>query len=149
MWTKDKIHAMLDKRPEAVMRALIAIDGRQEPDERASGTTRHTNGVGWSKYDAEFCGQMADRARRNWSFSPKQLAVSRNKVKRYWRQLIEIANAREAAVTPTVERAEPELVDDFVDVEAEMLNLGPAQGLSPERAAALVAVRDELAGAWA
>lgn len=107
-WNKDSIHALLDSKPQAVVRALIAIYERQTEDEKATHATKLHNGVGFSAFDAEFCTDLAKKAKRGWTLSPKQLAVARNKMKRYWRQLAEIANAKEAlAVQPAPKPAIP------------------------------------------
>lgn len=92
VWKKEDIHNLLDKNPKAVMRALVAIYNLQTADEQASHTTSHANSVGFSAFDAEFCTDMAQKALKGWNFSEKQLAVTRNKMKRYHRQLVMIAN---------------------------------------------------------
>jgi hypothetical protein len=91
--TKESIQALLDSRDAAVYRAVRAIQARQTADEQAGGMTKHTNGVGWSKHDAEWMADMLKKMDRYGSLLPKPLAITRNKVKRYWRQLLEIANA--------------------------------------------------------
>jgi hypothetical protein len=104
MHTKASIQTLLDRRDQvgtlAVIRALEAIYDRQEADERAGGETRHDNGRGFSKFDAPFLTEMVEKNRRWNGLTPKQLEVTRNKIKRYWRQLVEIANER-AAQKPT------------------------------------------------
>jgi hypothetical protein len=92
------VQELLDKNDQAVIRAMHAIQDRQTADEQAGHTTRHTNGVGWSKFDAEWMSEMIIGYRRWGRLTPKQMAITRNKVKRYWRQLCEIANEKEAVV---------------------------------------------------
>lgn len=92
-WDKTSIHMMLDANSTAVVRALRAIAALQTDDELSGHHTRHTNGVGFSKFDAPFLTDMLLQINRGRTLSPKQLAVTRNKIKRYWRQLVEIANA--------------------------------------------------------
>lgn len=96
MWDKAKIHALLDKSDKAVMRALSAIYALQTADEKASEHTSHSNSVGFSAFDAKFCSSLAQRVNRGYGLTPAQLAPARNKMKRYHRQLCDIANAKEA-----------------------------------------------------
>lgn len=107
MWNKESIHSLLDQNPRAVERALVAIWKRQTADEQANLTTKHANGVGFSAFDAEFCSDIAQRlvSGRVSQLSPKQLAVCRNKMKRYWRQLVELAD--QSAVRPVELVAHP------------------------------------------
>lgn len=96
MWNKEKIHALLDANPKAVVRGLLAIYALQTNNERVAGSTHDANGVGFSAYDAPFLSDIADKVRNGWNLSPKQLAITRNKMKHYHRQLAEIANQKEA-----------------------------------------------------
>jgi len=95
VWKKEDIHALLENNPKAVRRALLAIYALQTSAEQANHATSDANGVGFSAFDAEFCTDMAEKALKGWSFSEKQMAVTRNKMKRYHRQLIMIANESE------------------------------------------------------
>lgn len=92
MWTKESIQQLLDENPEAVRRAIVAIYKRQTAEEQASLTTRVDNKIGFGAFDAEFLSSLAQRIERGWGLTDKQLAIGRNKIKRYWRQLAEIAN---------------------------------------------------------
>lgn len=109
-WTKEKVHALLDGNSKAVERALVAIYKRQTSAEQASLSTTQANGIGFSAFDAEFCSNLAQKVERGWRLSPKQIAVARNKMKRYHRQLCEVANEREnqtQAVEFGIEAAQP------------------------------------------
>lgn len=92
MWNKQTIQTLLDRSDKAVMRGLCAIYDRQTASEQSSDSTTEANGVGFGAFDAEFCSSLARQVRQRGTLSPKQLAMGRNKVKRYWRQLAEIAN---------------------------------------------------------
>lgn len=98
--TIESIRALLDTNAGAVIKAMYAIQARQTADEQAGHMTKHTNGVGWSKFDADWMAKMIDAVDQWGSLTPKQLAVTRNKVKRYARQLVEIANEREQVRVP-------------------------------------------------
>lgn len=113
VWTKDTIHQLLDANPKAVYAAMRQMQKRQTAAEQAQHATTESNGIGWSKYDAEWMSEMIKNVDHWGSLTPRQLAPTRNKLKRYWRQLVEIANENEqkkaalaAAMEPTIERAE-------------------------------------------
>lgn len=122
MWNKQKIHDLLDKSDLAVTKALLAIYARQTASEQASQTTKEANGVGFGAFDADFCSDIAQKVQRGWKLSPKQMAVIRNKMKRYHRQLLEIAMANQAAPTSSIIAAvSPEDADLEADeVRAEL-----------------------------
>lgn len=107
-WDKASIHRLLDTNPKAVVRALIAIAAYQTADELNSHHTKHANGVGFSSYDAPFLTDMLRQINAGRTLSPKQMAVTTNKVKRYWRQLAEIANA--SSVKPIIGESQGEAV---------------------------------------
>ena len=94
MWTKERIHQLLDQNENAVWRAVLAIYDLQTADEKNAMATTNANSVGFSAFDAEFMSDIAVKLRRGWNMSPKQLACCRNKIRRYHRQLCEIANAK-------------------------------------------------------
>jgi hypothetical protein len=96
-WTKEQIHGLLDRSPKAVGKALLAIAARQTAAELATHQTTEANGMGFNKFDAEFLTDVARKYRHYGSLTPRQLAVVRNKIKRYWRQLIEVANQSQVA----------------------------------------------------
>lgn len=119
MWTKERIHALLDKNPQAVWRAVLAIYERQTPSEQSAKTTTVHNNMGFSAFDARFLTEMAQKVRRGYHMTDRQLAVTRNKIKRYHRQLVEIANATEASnVQRMIDRAEMEEVIAMQAAEA-------------------------------
>lgn len=95
IWTKERIHHLLDTNPQAVMRAAIALLERQTPEEKAGAYTRLSNGVGYSKFDAESMTRFCSAVKSGARISDKWLAYARGRCKRYWRQLVDIANETE------------------------------------------------------
>jgi hypothetical protein len=124
-WDKPRIHALLDAKPAAVVKAIRALAARQTADEIAGHSTRYANGAGFSRHDAPFLTDLLRQVNAGRSLSPRQLEVARNKVKRYWRQLCEIANAREVpalaevAIEPAVLEALDETVKQVANRERE------------------------------
>jgi hypothetical protein len=105
---KESIQALLDRSDRAVIRGLKAIFALQTAEEQQGHHTNENNGVGFSKFDAPFLTDMV-KAIDTWGgLTPKQMAVTRNKLRRYHRQLVEIAN--EGTIKP-VEAAQPDTVN--------------------------------------
>lgn len=92
MWDQASIHKLLDQYDKGVERAVVQIYRLQTADERAAGTTSHHNKVGFTAYDAGFLTSIAQQLLAGRQLSAKQMAITRNKMKRYWRQLADIAN---------------------------------------------------------
>lgn len=100
-WGKESIQALLDRNNAAVIRAVRALAARQTAAELATHHTSQVNGRGFNKHDAPFLTDILLQINRGRTLSPKQMAVARNKVKHYWRQLAEIANAAGVPVPST------------------------------------------------
>lgn len=90
---KGWIQNLLDSNDLAVCRALIVIFERQTTDEQAYDYTRDANSVGFSGVDAEICSSFAKQYQSRGFLSPKQMVVARKKMKKYWKQLAEIAKS--------------------------------------------------------
>ena len=89
-WTKEKIIHLIDTNDKAVVRALIRIYERQTADEQSAHATTHHNGVGFGATDAQFLTDIAKKAQR-YTLSERQIAAVRKAIKKYWRQLMEVA----------------------------------------------------------
>lgn len=105
MWDKQRIQQLLDGSDKAVMRAVVAIYDLQTQEEKNAQATRLANNVGFGAYDAAFLSDIAVRIKNGYTLSPKQLSVTRNKIKRYHRQLAEIANIKEVEKLAAVARS--------------------------------------------
>lgn len=98
-WNGKSMKVWLEANAERqgiLERAIIRIDERQTPDERACGETRYSNGIGWSGADASVGTYMADYVRKGnalsgaWRLRAFRLAI------KYRAQLADIANAKAA-----------------------------------------------------
>jgi hypothetical protein len=93
-YTKEEIIHMLDVNDRAVTRAVIAIYQRQTPSEQAVKDTKESNNIGFNSADARLLSYYAEYAINNKCLlSGKHLTQARNKIKKYWRQLLSIANS--------------------------------------------------------
>jgi hypothetical protein len=90
----DYIRWLIDTRDDAVERAVLAIFSRQEPDEQAHGTTHKSNGVGFSSFDAPHATRFAKWIKSGNQLSGWHLDKARKMMRKYVRQLAEIASAR-------------------------------------------------------
>ncbi len=94
-WTPDAIKSLLDRNPQAVERAVVAIYQRQTDDERERDETRHDNGVGFSAFHAHMGGYYARWVLSGRRLSGPHLDKARRMMQRYVGQLMEIALQRE------------------------------------------------------
>lgn len=91
----ERVRELLKTSDNAVMRGVVAIYKRQTEEEQSYESTREENGIGFSAFDANFLSSIAKQLIAGYQLSPKQLAISRNKILRYSRQLADIAAERE------------------------------------------------------
>ena len=91
IWTRADIQQLLARNDEAVKRAIVNLYQRQTASEQAHKETRVQNGVGFNARDAEFLTDIAQKLPRyNNNMTPKQLAVARKMLPKYWKQLLEV-----------------------------------------------------------
>jgi hypothetical protein len=94
VWDKKSIQELLEVSDYAVERAILAIYSRQTEGEKRGKSAEVYNSEGFGKYDVGFYSNCANTL-LNRGLSPKQLAIARPGMKKYWRQLVEIANENE------------------------------------------------------
>lgn len=100
MWDKQRIIDLIESRPAAVNRAVVALHARQTADEKATRSTRQSNGVGFNSADAGLLSYYADWIRKHGGLTGAHLERARKKVRKYAGQLVEIANERERQPQP-------------------------------------------------
>lgn len=94
VWTKEEIQELLATSDKMVKRSLVKIFEKQTEDEQQSDDTRHNNGVGFNGLDARILSSFAKQVIERDSLSPKQMAIARNKMKKYAGQIAKIANGQ-------------------------------------------------------
>ena len=77
MLTKEYIVNLLRTKDVAIARALVALNARQEEDERVAQNTIHRNGAGFRPCHAQIGSSMANFYTKNKFLSQKQI--------QYWR----------------------------------------------------------------
>lgn len=90
-WNKAKILHLLDTNDRAVDRALIQIYRRQTASEQAAHTTTQQNGRGFNHADAKTLTRYAKLALTYGDLTPRKREIVRERIKKYWAQLLEIA----------------------------------------------------------
>jgi hypothetical protein len=103
-WTKDAILHLIATNDRAVERGLVQIYWRQTSDEQSAHATRCHNGRGFTAFDAPTLTGIAQRCIAKNGLTPKQLALVRRRLVKYWKQLLEIA-ADSSVPCPQGERA--------------------------------------------
>lgn len=93
VWTIDEIKALIKKSDKAVLNAITRIYTFQTAEEKNAKHTKDYNGKGFSSFDSEFLSSLAEQIKAGKSLSDKQMAIARNKMVKYAKQLTAFANS--------------------------------------------------------
>lgn len=85
---------LVKSNDNALLKAIVCIYDRQTPDEKNAGETIDENGIGFSKVDAYEMGKIARKIKNGENLTKGELAKSRNKMQKYWKQLMTISKQR-------------------------------------------------------
>lgn len=88
---KAYIQDLIARSDVALKRAIVQIYERQTYEEQMQGTAIAENNVGFSKIDAKELGDIAKKIKKNEQLTEGEIAKSRNKMKKYWKQLMHIS----------------------------------------------------------
>ena len=91
---KEYLQNLVRTNKKALYRAIILIADKQTPEEKAYGATIDHNGVGFGAVDAKMMTALALRLRCGGELTERELAICRNKMPKYWRQLYRISKAK-------------------------------------------------------
>jgi|ERR1035437_1794809 hypothetical protein len=91
IYDKAYIQGLIQTNDQAVIRGLLAIYSRQTEAEKATQATKEDNKIGFSGVDGVILSSFAEWYLAKGYLSPKQLAITRNKIRRYWKQLLSVA----------------------------------------------------------
>jgi hypothetical protein len=106
MWDKEGIQRLLAENDKAVVRAVAAIYARQTASEQSTESTVESNGVGFNYADARLGTYYGQYIARRGALTGHHLQKARRMMMKYWRQLAEIANAKQPTVVePKIEAA--------------------------------------------
>ena len=88
---KEYLQNLIRTNKKALYRSIILIADLQTPEEKAYGATIEHNGVGFGAVDAEMMTSLALRLKNGGELSERELAICRNKMPKYWKQLYKIS----------------------------------------------------------
>lgn len=114
---------LLKTNDKALLRAIVLIYDNQTPEEKDKGESIEDNCVGFSKIDAKEMGDIARKIKANKTLTKGELAKSRNKMQKYWKQLMIFSKKRAEAKKLQkqreleAKRAEEELTTHKEDIE--------------------------------
>ena len=89
-WTKTSIQSLILSNPAALKRAIIKIYERQTAEEQCADQTIEHNGIGFNGIDAEIMSSFAKQLMSRGFLSPKQVAIARRKMPKYWNQILQL-----------------------------------------------------------
>lgn len=88
---KEYLQNLVRTNKKALYRAIVVIAEYQTPEEKAYGATIDKNNRGFGAVDAEMMTSLALRLEAGGELTPRELAICRNKMPKYWRQLMIIS----------------------------------------------------------
>lgn len=93
---KAYLQDLVSQNDTALLKSIVLIDNLQTEPERNARESTEDNNVGWTKQDAKEMGDIADKVRKGEQLTKGEWAKSRNKMKKYWKQLMQISKQQQA-----------------------------------------------------
>lgn len=88
---EEYLKDLLRENDNAVRKAIMLIYARQTEIERRNREASEDNNIGFTKHDAREMSEIAEKLQRGEDLTAGEMAKSRNKMQKYWRQLMEIS----------------------------------------------------------
>lgn len=88
---EDYLKNLVKTNDRALFKAIILIYDMQTNEEKSIGSSVEENNVGFSKVDAYEMGIIAKKIKRGDPLTKGEIAKSRNKMPKYWKQLMIIS----------------------------------------------------------
>lgn len=88
---KAYLQDLVSYNDQALLSSIVIIDSMQTETERKAKESTEDNSVGWTKQDAKDMGEIADKVRKQEALTEGELAKSRNKMRKYWKQLMMVS----------------------------------------------------------
>ena len=82
---------LIKTNDKALYKSIILIYEMQTDEERCIGESKEENNVGFSKVDAYEMGVIAKKIKQGNELTSGEIAKSRNKMQKYWKQLMIIS----------------------------------------------------------
>ena len=91
---KEYLQNLVKTNDKALYRSIVLISENQTPEEIRGHISIEDNNKGFGKVDAAFLTGMANKIQVGGELTPKELAICRNKMPKYWRQLYLISKEK-------------------------------------------------------
>lgn len=91
---KSYLVNLLKTNNNALKLSVVRIYDQQTFEEQVKKESIEENKVGFTKIDALFLGDIAEKVKTNQQLTSKELAILRNKMPKYWKQLMRISKAK-------------------------------------------------------
>ena len=115
---------LLKTNDKALLRAIVLIYNNQTDEEKNKGESIEDNRIGFSKIDAKEMGDIAKKIKAGKALTKGELAKSRNKMQKYWRQLMIISKEQaEAKKLQKQKELEDMLAEELAAIEEDKLKL--------------------------
>lgn len=106
---------LIKTNDNALLKAIVLVYDNQTDEEKSKGESIEDNCIGFSKIDAKEMGDIARKLKAGKTLTKGELAKSRNKMQKYWKQLM-IISKKQAEAKRLQEQKE--LEDKFSEEEA-------------------------------
>lgn len=91
---EEYLKTLVKTNDRALFKAIVLIYDMQTQEEKASGESVEENKVGFSKVDAKEMGIIASKIKNGKPLTTGEIAKSRNKMQKYWKQLMIISKGQ-------------------------------------------------------
>lgn len=91
---REYLTNLLKTNDRALLKAITIVYDFQTEEEKLKGAAIDENDRGFGKVDARDLGKMAEKIRANIPLTEGELARARNKMPKYWQQLMRVSKAQ-------------------------------------------------------
>lgn len=92
VYSIDEIKEMLINNDNAVIRGILALYEKQTLDEQTAKNSRHSNGIGFNRFDSRTMSLYANQIKTGYELDAVQFRDARERIMKYSKQLMRIAN---------------------------------------------------------
>lgn len=111
---------LLKTNDQALLKSIVLVYDNQTDEEKNKGESIEDNCIGFSKIDAKEMGDIAKKIKAGKALTKGELAKSRNKMQKYWKQLMIISKKQaEAKKLQEQKELEDKLAEEVAAIEEE------------------------------
>ena len=129
---KMYLQSLVKTNEKALLKAIVLIYDNQTPEEQQNGESIEDNDIGFTKYDAKELGDIAKKIKNGKLLTAGELAKSKNKMTKYWKQLMVISKRQiaERAEQKRIKRAQYE--KQYFEHSIEVMRKCSEEGIACE-----------------